>query len=649
MSKSSRTQKSTALALARELISVPNRLRRNPELIDAMSRLLVPRRSGDREDAIKDLTTLLHRKQIEWEAEGVEEAAKGFAGLLLQKHPEIEQHATGVVHLGSLAPLARLPASRWDYVRLLVKTLLQIKQRQPGLGLGSSNFGLSHGKNSLSGLEIAQAWALLANYGHLFGTFATERGLMYALDSDHSCERDFLRQVDAEVRGPVEEVIRRRDFYRAHVAIGAWRVSHWPASSIRSTSLLLLSRLLAHSSERSWGKLMWAFTRARQLTYTRLHSMIGGEIATSPIPVATAVRELRGFSDIGFLDAEHEPASAVVGLVDALDRFYADVFFASPTASERVLSHLKDFKNWWRSRSNDTLQARLEGLAHQPSDWPNSEPRQRKHFVRLQIPDAGIGWVAEVKHWLESRDAWQDANFLLTPSKRANAGCSLVDVYTSGLPRLELIAHLARLLAERNESTWTAYVVTDTHRSLWRSIAAFALSLFQFLLRPGCRAQLEPLPAKDGVGLAIAAKSVSSGCGRLADFARRVQDDGRRVELDALHDASLQYGDGQGTWLAFLGRLRILDEETGKPLQELDGVAAFISNACIDWHFVEHKDGGASGMRSQLNDLGEYLAFPVPPSSFIDVQRGKAAQTIVKWGGPANVHVRQADKRGTRE
>lgn len=596
---------------------------------------------------MKDLTTLLHRKQIEVEAEGVEKAAKGFAGLLLQKHPEIERHAAGVVHLGALAPLARLPATRWNYVCLLVKTLLQIKQRQPGLGLGSSNFGVSHGKSSLSGLEIAQAWALLANYGHLFGTFATERGLMYALDSDHSCERDFLRQVDAEARGPVEEVIRRRDFYRAHIAIAAWRVSHWPASSIRSTSLLLLSHLLVQRSDGSWGKLAWAFKRARQLTYTRLHSMLGGEIATSPIPVATAVRELRGVSDIGFLDAEHEPASAVVGLVDALDRFYADVFFVSPTASERVLSHLKDFKNWWQKRSGDTLQARLESLAHQPSDWPNSEPRRRRHFVRLQVPDAGIGWVAEVNRWLESRDAWRDANFLLTPSKRADAGCSLVDVYTSGLPRLGLIAHLARLLAERNESTWTAYPVTDTQRSLWRSIAAFALSLFQFLLRPGRRAQLEPLPAKDGVGLAIAARSVSSGCGRLADFARRVQDDGRRVELDALHDASLQYVDGQGAWLAFLGRLRILDDETGKALQELDGVAAFVSDTCVEWHFVEHKDGGASGMRSQLNDLGGHLAFPVPSSRFIDVQRGKAAQVIVKWSGPANECIRQADSPGT--
>ncbi len=500
--------------------------------------------------------------------------------------------------------------------------------------LGSTKFDIRHGATELTGLEIAQSWALLGGYGHLFGTFATERGLLFALTPQ--LERELVSQLATEVRGPAEELIRRRDMYRFFYVLAAWRVSRWGPSPARSTCLQLLRPLLGPPEGGGWAGLLWAFRRARQFAYTRLHAMLGVDIASSPIPIPTAVGNLRPLSQIGFLDEQSEPPGAVLGLIDAMDRFYGDVFFTSPAASERVLCHLRDFKRWWGA-ANGTLEERISALVSEPVDWPKSPPAERVHFVRLQLPDGGIGWTAEVRAWLSSRaDVWGRGNFLLTPSRRAG-DCSVVDVFVDGTPDPVLVSHVAAMLAARNEATWTAPHPTDTSRSLWRSIAAFGLRMFQAVLAGGRLGHLQPVAAQEGIGLAIAATSVDAGCGRLADFVRRALDESRRIELDALREISEQFRARPGVWIAFLGRLYILDETTGRQLQEIDGVFAFVEDHGIEWHFIEHKDGAAAGMRGQLNDLGRHLRVPMPTCDFVTVARGRAAHTKVTWDGTVGV------------
>jgi hypothetical protein len=624
-------------AIARFLVSIPQRLRRNPEFFRAVRHLLIPKTTEERENALKLLNVWSFRKQIETETAGAGAAAKGFAKTLLERHAEISEHAALVPHLGALAPLAPLPATRWDYGRLLLRTLLEMKQQQPGLGLGSGNFGLLYDKTPLTGLEITQTWTLLGGYGHLFGTFATERALLFTLDSAPVLEHEFLSQLSPEIRRSAEAVVRERDMYRFFYVLAAWRISKWPASTEKALCLQALKHLLTPSADAGWQRLLWTFRRARQVAYTRLHAMLGVDIASSPIPISTAVRDLRPLSQIGFLDESAEPPGAVVALIDALDRFYGEVFFTSPSASERVLGHLRDFKRRWQI-TKEPLATRIEALMVRPKDWVETPPNAGKHFARLYVPDGGTGWTNEVRRWLVDSDTtWRAGNFLITPSRRRGAECNVVDVYIEGTPQPKLVAHVAGLLAERNEGMWAVGESTDAGRRLWRSIAGFALQLFQLILRNNRLAHLEPVSAHDGIGLAIAAKSVTSGCGRLSDFARRVYDDGRRIELDALREVAAQHGIRTGVWISFLGRLRILDSGSGRQLQELDGVFGFIDVSGVEWHFIEHKDGNASGMRGQLDELATHVdpaVAVVPACDFITVARGNAAHTQVTWSGP---------------
>ena len=151
------------------------RARRNPDFFRAIRNLTHRADSPERIAGIGELTLWLFGKQLAGETRNWQESAKGFPAHLHSQCPDVCEHLQGVPHLGALAPLALVPATRLDYVALLTKGLLIAKQKHPGLGLGSGNFGVKHGDRELTGLEIVQSWASLSNYGHLFGTFATER------------------------------------------------------------------------------------------------------------------------------------------------------------------------------------------------------------------------------------------------------------------------------------------------------------------------------------------------------------------------------------------------------------------------------------------------------------------------------------------
>lgn len=617
-----------AWALARLAASVPDRVGRNQDFLSAVRKIVLPAGPRERDVGLRELSVWILRKQVLSEASGGVKATKGFALSLLESHDEIRQHADAVPHLGALSSLSPLPATRWDYTRLVLMALLELRQQQPAFGLGTNRYGITHGKTPLTGLEILQSWAILGSYGHLFGTFSTERALLFALESDSALEKRFLNQIEGDARAGAEKVLRERDLYRLFYVTAAWRVSRWSGSTVRTTSLALLQRLLAPPADLPWRRLRLAFRRARQLAYSRLHSMIGVSHAMPAISIPSAVRELRPMPQIGFLHEEEETPGAVVGLIDALDQFYGEAFFTSPEASARVLTHMRAFKHWWRQRQGE-VEDRVGPLFGRPTDWPAETTIERSHLVRLHVPDGGTGWTGEVRRWLGAGEAtWGEANFLVTPAK-GTGNCNVVDLYSGARLSPKLVGHIAEILAERNEATWQT--PSASAPKLWRSVAAFGLGLLQRLLRENRLAHLDPAHASEGVGLALVARSAESGCGRLSHFIQRVTSDDRRAELAAVRDVARPMRAREGSWFCFLGRLRILDKATGRDLMEIDGLFAFIDAQGVEWHFVEHKSGDASGMRGQLDKIGEHLRVSVPPSDFAEVASGKAAHLKIRW------------------
>jgi len=606
--------------------STLGRFQRNERFLASLLGLFLSSNSEEREQYSRAVIASLFRKVLDLGTRDAESKAKGFARVLIEANGvAIPTHLRATAHFGALAQQSILTPTRWDYAALFLKTLLEIKQRHPGLGLGSANFGVRHGGKELSGLEIAQSWALLGNYGHLFGTFATERALLYRLDETPSLRKSFIGEIDPVVRDPSRRLVNANDLMRVFYPLAAWRISRWKPNETRATALTLLSRLMDPPSDLPWRRVLWAYKHARRIAYSRLHSSTDMQLLMA-IPIDRAVRTLRVYPHIGFVTDDHEPRSSLVELLAALDRFHDAMLFRSPRAAELVLTHLRSFKLWWANRERFSFSDRLIALFAEPDDWPSPAQRALRHVVRLAIPDGGLGWPAEVRRWLGDGHVWGDSNFLLTPNHTTRQ--LLIDVYAPAA-RLSpmLTAHISTLLAERNQSTWQVSPPTDEVIDCWRSLSLFALKLFEELLVPGRLAHLEP---SGGTGYTIFAPSVEIGASRLADFIVRLADtSGRHRELSAVQSVCNQQRSSAGTWFVILGILRIIDSDTGQMLKEIDGVWAYVHPSHVEWYFLEHKDGKRS-TSSPLADLQPHLRVQLESVRPITVDSGRASCVSVR-------------------
>jgi hypothetical protein len=127
-------------------------------------------------------------------------------------------------------------------------------------------------------LELAELWAVLVNSGHLFGTFATERGFLYQLSQQRDHAEYFVAKIDERLRGFAEEVVRVGDIYRSSYAVAAWECSRLPAGAVREVCIEAL-RLYRGDESPSIEKVRWAFRRARQFSYLQLHAPLGVGLA----------------------------------------------------------------------------------------------------------------------------------------------------------------------------------------------------------------------------------------------------------------------------------------------------------------------------------------------------------------------------------
>ncbi len=106
---------------------------------------------------------------------GVVGDAKGLAEHVLDA-PVVRAHLEGTRHFGILKRPVDIDITRLGYVELQCSLLLRLKERYPGYGLGSK---VAIDGGEATGLELCQLWAVLGSWGHLWGTFATERALAF--------------------------------------------------------------------------------------------------------------------------------------------------------------------------------------------------------------------------------------------------------------------------------------------------------------------------------------------------------------------------------------------------------------------------------------------------------------------------------------
>lgn len=513
--------------------------------------------------------------------------------------------------------------TRRDYVIRHCSVLLRLKRAKEGLGLGSKCNSPSTDEREnwspmqrLSGLEICQAWAVLLNAGHLWGTFATERALMFELDRNHALREQFVGCAATSgdlsrrrIRGVVERELDAVGLHKFHYLLALWRLRDGGVSELgdadREQARTLLRAFIMEPSEKI-RRLKHIFRRTRQLVYLTMHNSIRDarfrvdHVSDEDLRVLFPIDQAAG----------DWSADVRWQVFDAINQDHTAEVFGSSDAAARVLAHVEDFKKWWRGCDSDGLDHahRVDTLFGTPRGWSRQDPVAYQHLVdfRFQSP---VSWLAEVRLWLrddEDRDPWGEDNFLVTPEP---AGTNLrVDLYHRGDGlSYESVRHVARQLARLSASAQGK----DSRQAVEASTARMVAAMFSASLVSGCELRLRPVRMSGGdvryacVGryelVRGMVRKVVAGC-----------DDGQRVtELRQ----TIAVADRLGRWerlaVVLLCSMEIV--RAGDVVTEIDGLVGFLERGGVDWLIVETKKEGAGDGGRQLRDkLGQVLLTPVP-------------------------------------
>lgn len=603
------------LALVKKLSSavgpreIASRVSNNRDVFRDFLTLATAAEDSQREEAFERIRNWSVDKIRARERQKGSDAAKGLAHTLLGV-PWIEDSLRRTRHLGVLAPMVQSLFRREDYVKRQLHLIFALKQSHAGLGLGArgDRDAPALDGTQITGLELLQSWAILQSASHLFGTFATERAVLFLLKRSPALQRSILEEITPRLRTGVEPIIRDGRVYSFVNVLTAWRISTEPLEeNLREAAIDVHYAYLTARTNPRLARLRELYRRIRQLAYVSLQTddevVDGLSGLDSAVAAESVIRRLLRKDTIAF-EAFEPSYTSLAAMLDAIDTYHYDTFFTSEEASRLVLDHMREFSLWWESRRACGELNRLRTLFSRPGDWPKVDGTTAgmQFYLRLDIPFSERDCVNEVEAWWNRGEPWKpDSNFFLAFPPKAQV--ATVNVYVGSTPRPELLHHIASNLAKR------ARIASERHRApgareLWRSCAQFGCRLLELLGPRASRVLLRPQEANDGrVGLAVLADLDADVLDRLVQIERSLINAQRRAELATLH----RFIEGRASsndevTLVFVGQLLLIEEETDKELAEIDGVIARIGAHRIEWTFLEFKDG-KQGATRQLKYL----------------------------------------------
>jgi hypothetical protein len=454
--------------------------------------------------------------------------------------------------------------------------------------------------------------------------------------------------VDPQLRESAMRILGERSAYGLVNALAAWRISRAALPhDLRATALSVFRLYLDREPSVRIRRLRDVFKVVRRAAYLQLHQHLGlSSVAGMTTDVATPVRTLLENDGIAF-ESHAKPDAPLRALVEAIDEYQYRTFFTSTEAARLVLSHGKSFDDWWAAQDarSMSLPARIDALFSPPTDW-RDHPMEMLHPVaRIDLPWDDADWYKETKAWESEPGSWGSCAFLIThtPNNRR----LFCDVFATSAIEAGAALNVTARLAAHCERSWNE---PGAHHVLWRSVAAFGRSLFRLLVRDGREVRLRPVRAEPGVGYATAARTAKHLVTFLREFVPRLQSNGNDVkaaELGAFADyvASLPDND-DSRWLCFLGTLLIVDDKTGEERQEIDALAAELTERCVIWHALEVKGGRRAGAVGQLSDLAQHMTGDLIGPQTYTSPHGHAVIFKIHWPATRASDARRATGHG---
>lgn len=529
---------------------------------------------------------------------------KGFAGRLLADWPFLEAHLVATRHFGVLPVPNGTQVARAAYVNLQSNLLLRLKRAHPGLGLASKDPTLG-----LTGLEIAQTWSLLNSFGRLWGTHATERAVLFELKRSKPLRRAFFEQY-GELKPTALRLWPDTDLYTVNRLLGLLRVVRLPRSELRERVLKVYVAYLLPEGAPALRKVRHAYEISRRLAYLQLHSVIGLQPEVNPDLVDSTIARFAEDPNIEFVSGFHEH-SPHERLIDSINDFHFRTYFTSSAAAAEVLTHLREFKEWWRQRSN-SLDA-LNDLYVRPPDWCVHQPvGDLFAALRLELPLHGSGWHAETESWWQAGVPWApDATFFISHEPRGRT--LLCDVFAGRVLSQAEMHHILKQLGRHSARTLSE----ERHRVVTgKALTRVFLYLLEHLLGRAWRLHVRPVEGSVDMGYALADQSRARLQGRLRSFAVGAASL-RSAELTACADFLGRFeGADDGIWAAHVGQMFVVDANDGSQEAEIDGLVLSSTPDQLMLHVLEVKKGSHAGSIGQLTRIAAHLGLKGPTTLY---------------------------------
>lgn len=559
-----------------------------------------------------------------------EEVLVGFPKHLVNNHPWIKNHLSRLPHLGLLeVPQGIAPRSRWDYCLEQCRQLGIIKETKPGLGLSNTGKKLSDEGSikKMTALEVMQTWVILTNLGHLFGTFATERALMFSvIHSNPELCRELLDSIPPELRDSAEGIVRSQAMYQFYSVVAYWRIGQDSYSDEERAQCLGCLKLL--SSPRVDSKILTLqsiFRFVRRLSYLKMHVELGvTSLLDKHLFSDEVIEHVIEHEELHY-DSEVQKETPTERLLKAIDEYQYETYFAGEQTASVVLEHLREFKQWWSRQEEEGvhLKDRIKALYQRPSDWPALEtPQKLNFFVRLELPRQKAGLVSSIVHWWGGGDPWGVSNFYISQSPASPH--LFIDVFIAKSMKPKTAAHIAQCLIQEQARDGLESLEKLT---LERSISRFAISLLGEILQDNYRLRLRRVMSKDGspmLAMLSNFSSVEDLCHKFISLGATIDDQQRLDEIKGMHEylqatLSKQELRPDALFFAFLGSTFLIEEGSGGEgkfagkrkmfkEQEVDGIIAILSRTEITWHVLEVKRRKKNHPTTQMAKISNFFA-----------------------------------------
>ncbi len=581
----------TLRAAVSPLLRLP-RFSRNRDFLTATLSFACATTPEARDAAALEFLNFIARRQLRGIAPRGLEAAKGKAAALLEM-PKVRKGLEETPHLGSLATLSAVKPSRLDYVSLMLEQLLQAKEQRIVRGLSAK-------RKDWNGttLELLQTWAIVVNWGHLFGTFSTERGLLYALEREPGGVRSiFGTRLHPTLRNPVVGVVAQRNLHHFFYALAGLRASVALEGATRDDSCQALALFLQMREQKS--EEYEVFKRIRQLAYHQLHGIMHlgrtCDLATNPVGVS----ELFEASELRTMQ-HHTPP--LVELLKNFDTYQGQELFVSPRAASLVLNHARAFKRWWTTQSG-TAEDKVDMLFSKPPEWPAEEHVDLTHWLSIRFNGISDRWLDEVRCWAEIGD-WAEGNFLVSPPQVGDLfTCDLYHNAGKSQPSPRNWLGVARILSRKCVA---AQEVGVWGEQFGASVAQFAVNCLKLIVDSTLLVELHRIEQLNGAGWAAVFPGTVAAT-ELERIIERLDDDKRKAELrTVVFDIRARANDDQPI-LAIIGAVRLIDKDNGNESHEIDGAWARFDGSSVVWRFLEEKTSRQTGREKQLSRLAERL------------------------------------------